>query len=254
VKRFIAILVLLSGVLLRGAFAQEVDVPSLIDALSAHQDPRVAAALARIEGTDRRLLALRGYLRAGTGLVQRWSWTAGQIAAFGSSPENQAIQAAIARVRQAFVAANPGFDLWVNPEVRSLDVQLNNWNSNQSVARAAAGLSIAFESWVNTAAIRAMPAADARRAAEQFLVGFVPKPIPTLAVPGLSPHGQMRAIDFQIRKDGKTIAGPRSATIASEWDGAGWTRKLNDAVRVGSSHFHGPLESPREPWHYTYSP
>jgi len=248
------IVLLLCGVVSSGAVAQSVDASGLIDALSVGQDPRVASALARIEGDDRRLLALRGYLRAGPGLAQRWSWTAEQIAAFGSSIENQAIQAEIAKVRQAFVAANPGFDLWVNPEVRSLDVQLKNWNTNQSVGRAAEGIAIALESWMNTPAAKAMPPAEFVRAAGQFLSGFVPRPAPTLAVPGLSPHGQMRAIDFQIRRDGKTVAGPRAATIASQWDAAGWTEKLQAAVRKGSARFSGPLKSPREPWHYTYSP
>jgi hypothetical protein len=63
----------------------------------------------------------------------------------------------------------------------------------------------------------------------------------------------MRAIDFQIRKAGRTVAGPTSATIASAWDAAGWTQKLKAAVLAGSTRFTGPLATPREPWHYTYA-
>ncbi|MEO6080031.1 MAG: hypothetical protein ABIQ86_09665 [Steroidobacteraceae bacterium] len=227
---------------------------ALIDTIAAGQNQRVTFALARIEGTDRRLLALRSYLRAGPGLADRWSWTAEQIVSFGQSPENRAMQTEIEQVRERFAAANPGYALWVNPEVRSLDTQLANWNSNESVSRAARRLLASFLEWRGSPMVRAMSAADIGTAAGKFLVGYVPTPTPTLAAPGLSPHGQMRAIDFQIQKGGRTVAGPRSATIASDWDAAGWTAKLKSAVRAGSSRFTGPLESPREPWHYTYSP
>ena len=230
------------------------DPAALVEAIAVSKDPRIASALHRIEGTDRRLLALRAYLRAGTGLSVRWSWSDEQIATFMQSPENSALQKEIEGVRHAFVAANPGFDLWVNPQVRSLDTQLASWNSNASVARAAAGLLADFRKWQLSEAVTAMPTANVPQAAERFLAGFIPTPIPTLAAPGLSPHGQMRAIDFQIRKEGKTVAGPVSATIKTAWDAAGWTEKLKTAVRSASAHFTGPLESPREPWHYIYSP
>jgi hypothetical protein len=227
-------------------------VITLLEAVAADQDPRVAAALARIDGTGRQLLALRGYLRAGTGLAGRWSWNSEQIAAFAQSPENRAMQAEIAGVRQAFAAANPGYELWVNPQVRSLDIQLRNWNANASVSRAGAGMLAAVEKWRSSAA-EAMSVEEVPRAAARFIAAFAPSPIPTLAAPGLSPHGQMRAVDFQIRKDGKVIAGPVSATIASAWDATGWAAKLQAAVLAGSDRFTGPLASPREPWHYTYS-
>jgi hypothetical protein len=230
------------------------DPAALVQAITAAQDPRVSQAVEGIEGVDRRLLALRAYLRAGSGLAQRWSWTADEIAAFGQSPENRAIQAQIEQVRQAFSAANPGFELWVNPQVRSLDTQLMNWNSNATVGRAGARLLSAIREWLSSAEVIAMSPADVQKAAEKFLTGYVPQPIPTLAAPGLSPHGQMRAVDFQIRKDGRTVAGPASATIAKAWDAAGWTDKLNAAVHAAGDRFAGPLQSPREPWHYTYSP
>ncbi len=249
-----AALAAMAGLSLHAAEAQSEarDSATMVEAIAAEQDPRVVSALARIEGTDRRLLALRNYLRAGNGLAERWSWTAAQIAAFAQSPENRAIQAEINKVRQAFVAANPGYQLWVNPEVRSLDTQLSTWNRNDSVARAAAGLLSAFSKWRRSAVVMAMPPPARQRAATKFLREFVPSPTPTLAAPGLSPHGQMRAIDFHIKKGDRTVAGPRSASIASDWDGAGWAKKLETAVRAGSTRFTGPLEIPREPWHYTY--
>jgi hypothetical protein len=236
--------------------ADELPDPSavLVNIIAGNQDPRVAVALARIEGTGRRLLAMRAYLRAGPGLAQRWSWTAEEIAAFASSPENTAIQTEIERVRQAFAAANPGFDLWVNPEVRSLDTQIANWNSNASVSRAAANLLVAFQQWLRSTPIQALQPDGVAMVATKFLTEHVPQPIPTLAAPGLSPHGQMRAIDFQIQRNGRIVAGPSSATRGTQWDAAGWTEKLRMAVRAGSARFTGPLESPVEPWHYTYTP
>jgi hypothetical protein len=47
------------------------------------------------------------------------------------------------------------------------------------------------------------------------------------------------------------VAGPSSA---GSWDSAGWTEKLQEAVRRASTKFAGPLASPREPWHYDYRP
>lgn len=234
--------------------ADAASAEAILPAIAASLDERVAAVLPRIRGEGRRLLALRNYLRAGSGLAERWSWSSAQIDAFMTSPEYRALQAEVEKVREAFAAANPGFELWVNPEVRSLETQLTNWNRNDSVSRAAAGLHEAFRAWRNSAAVKALPPADLPQAAANFLREFTPEPIPTLAAPGLSPHGQMRAIDFQVGRDGRTVAGPRSATIAAEWDKAGWTEKLAAAVKRGSDQFAGPLQSPREPWHYTYSP
>ena len=88
-------------------------------------DSRAAAVLPRIEGTGRQLLALRSYLSAGPGLAERWSWSDAEIAAWQGSPAQAALDAAIARVRRAFESANPGYSLHVNPEVRSLELQLS---------------------------------------------------------------------------------------------------------------------------------
>jgi hypothetical protein len=220
----------------------------------AGQDPRVGDALARMDGDGRRLLALRSYLRNSNRLAERWSWTADQVAAYQSTPEHAELQSEIERVRAAFAQENPGFELWVNPQVRNLDIQLQSWNTNESVAAAAEALLTAARAFAESPAFQHANNAAGQRALEQFLAGHVPVPTPTIAAPGLSPHGQLRAIDFQVHKDGAIVAGTRTATIAQEWDGAGWTQKLEAAVRAGSRRFVGPLESPREPWHYTYAP
>ncbi len=246
-------LVLLAPLQLSAAQAKTDPTTRLARALGSEQDVRVAEALDRIDGNGRRLLALRSYLRAGAGLSARWSWTAEQIAAFALSPENAELQREIEQVRRAFSAANPGHELWVNPEVRSLDTQLENWNRNDSVSRAAANLLADFNRWRNSAVTRALSQEHLRQAAREFLVEYTPTPLPTLAAPGLSPHGQMRAIDFQIQKEHRIVAGPDTRSIASAWDRTGWTEKLRSAVNAGSDRFTGPLQSPREPWHYTFT-
>ena len=225
-----------------------------IEELAAEQDPRVADALGRIDGTGRRLLALRSYVRGEAHLADRWSWTSEQIAAYEGSAEHAELQQEIARVTDEFARENPGFELWVNPQVRSLDIQVEHWNTNESVAAAAANLLAAASELVTSPGFPAAQPARATKALESFLVSYVPVPTPTIAAPGLSPHGQMRAIDFQVHQGEQVIAGPRTATIDTEWDGAGWSAKLDAAIRSASQRFVGPLASPREPWHYTYSP
>jgi hypothetical protein len=223
-------------------------------AIASELDARVSAVLERIDGTGRRLLALRSYLRSREHLAERWSWTQDQITAFEGSPEHRALQAEVERVREAFTRENPGFELWVNPQVRSLDRQIDSWNGNESVQAAAEEMLASVQE--SLAALE--PAAgrsDRRNAAlERLLIEHMPNPTPTVAAPGLSPHGQMRAIDFQVHKDGQVVAGPKTVTITEEWDQAGWTARLDAAVRAASNRFVGPLATPREPWHYTYTP
>jgi hypothetical protein len=225
-----------------------------IRAIAAEIDGRVASAIELIDGTGRRLLALRSYLRSRDHLGERWSWTQDKITAFEGSAEHRALQIEVERVREAFTRENPGFELWVNPQVRSLDLQLESWNGNESVQAAADEMLASVRE--SLAALE--PAADRsdRRNAvlERLLIEHTPNPTPTVAAPGLSPHGQMRAIDFQVQKDGQIVAGPKTATIETEWDQAGWTARLDAAVHEASNRFVGPLATPREPWHYTYTP
>jgi hypothetical protein len=234
--------------------ATESPVESSLAEVVNQQDPRVGAALERIDGTGRRLLALRSYLRSREHLAERWSWTDEQIGAFEGSPEHAELQREIERVTAAFTRENPGYELWVNPQVRSLDRQIASWNGNESVAAAADALLAKAAEFVESPAFKAAKPERHKDDFAHFLVSYVPVPTPTVAAPGLSPHGQMRAIDFQVLRDGSVVAGPKTATIDSEWDAAGWSARLDRAVREGSTRFVGPLATPREPWHYTYSP
>ena len=157
-------------------------------------------------------------------------------------------------MREAFARENTGFELWVNPQVRSLDRQIESWNRNESVQAAADELLAAMVADLPSANSPAGPGARTCAGLAQRLVEHMPNPTPTVAAPGLSPHGQMRAVDFQVLSGGQVVAGPRAASMAADWDQAGWSARLDAAVRAASNHFAGPLATPREPWHYTYKP
>jgi hypothetical protein len=253
----IALIAFLAGLGPRHAAAHdpvaELDAHAL--AIATTFDPRVAATLPRLDGPGRRLLALRSYLRSESQIDERWSWTDAQMQAFTESPEHRALVAEIERVRQAFAQANPGHQLWVNPSARSLDVQVERWNENASVAAAADTLlEDALRHFTRRGGARPKRDASARREAlAEFLRQYVPRPTPSLAAPGLSLHGQLRAVDFQVlADDGRVVAGPDVATIPDAWDAQGWAARLEQAVREAGCRFVGPLERPREPWHYTY--
>ena len=234
--------------------AEDTALGRYIVAIASEQDVRVAETLARIESPGRKLLALRSYLRSSAQLAERWSWTEEQIAAYLGSCEHRALQQEVERVRAAFVAVSPGYDLYVNPAVRSLDSQIDSWNSNESVVVSGAKLLDDVRALLASPGFPVDDPERARHALQSYLMQYVPEPTPTVAAPGLSPHGQMRAVDFQVQAGGRIIAGPDTSTIDTVWDSQGWARRLEAAVRSGTSWFVGPLEWPREPWHYTYAP
>ena len=142
----------------------------------------------------------------------------------------------------------------MNSQVRSLDVQIEHWNRNESVAAAADEILRAAHVLIAAPGFPADRPERARETFKVFLSGHTPVPTPTIAAPGLSLHGQMRAIDFQVHQGGHVVAGPSSSTIATEWEAASWASKLDAAVHAGSNKFVGPLASPPAPWHYTYVP
>jgi len=216
---------------------------------SAGLDPDVIDALQRILSGDRRLLALRAYLRAGGTLGERWSWSQEQLSSYPATLEGKAATADIDAVVAAFEAANPGFTLRVTRKLRSLEVQIAHWNVDQSVGTAAAALVAALEQRFSGRASR--PNTDQLRRA---LIEWNPNVAIALAAPGLSPHGQGRAFDFQVERGGKVIAGVDVTLASQQWDAARWTQKLRAAVSVAGDRFLGPLKSPYEPWHYAYAP
>jgi hypothetical protein len=208
-------------------------------------------ALAQIDGSERQLLALRSYLRNRDSLDSRWSWSAERIRLYETSPEYRLVESELGRITARFEAANPGYTLYVNSQVRSLDVQIQKWNENPTVAAAARVLA--------KAAARRAPrdgcaGPEGRQAFDDFVRGWQPVRTPTLAAPGLSKHGQARAFDFQVRRGDLIVAGTDSKSAVSAWDKRGWTEKLRAAVTGASDRFTGPLKIPYEPWHYEYKP
>lgn len=217
-----------------------------IEALEATLPTRVQAALKRIDNKGRRMLALRSYLRSERSLEARWSWSAEEITDYEKSPARQRALDAVAAVIKAFEEKNPGFTLYVNAEVRSLDEQIGKWNDNASVGAGAAELEKDFADW-------ARDHAKAKEAAARaFLTGWKPERRPMIAAPGLSPHGRAEAFDFQIMKDGAIIAPASTSIIDDVWEEDGWTARLKAAVKASGQPFDGPLENPEEPWHYEY--
>src|SRR3712207_5987186 len=105
-------------------------------AAAAGLAPEQREALGRVNADARRVLALRGYLRAGPEAASRWAWSRERIESYEKSPEYAAALAEVEKVRREFESANPGHTLRVNTQVRSLDEQLKKWNENDSVARA----------------------------------------------------------------------------------------------------------------------
>ena len=211
--------------------------------------PRAIDALSRIVDPERRLLAVRAYLRVGDALPERWTWPQERLASYDSTPEGKMAGADIDAVCTAFAAANPGFTLEVNRQPRSLESQLAHWNENASVRAVAASLTAQLE--LRFAGITGAPSQEELRAA---LVEWKPPVAATLAAPGLSAHGQGRAFDFQVMRNGRIVAGLDAASARARWDAAGWTRRLESAMRVAGGRFSGPLSSPYEPWHYAYTP
>ncbi len=161
--------------------------------------------------------------------------------------------AEIATVRTRFEAQNPGYSLYANTSARSLDLQLQRWNSNKSVGVIADRL---HEAVVRELAARVYPEHPDLKATLRFAEflrawRLVAAAAP-LAAPGLSLDGRSRAIDFQIVQNERIIAPTEVAKVRSVWERQGWAGKL--ATVMHGSRFVGPLQSPNEPWHYEYTP
>jgi hypothetical protein len=219
-----------------------------VDQASVGLDPRAVDTLRGIRGANRRLLALRAYLRAGESLSVRWSWSQDRLTRYPATPEGKAAAADIDAVVAAFAKANAGYDLQVNRQPRSLEVQLAHWNDNASVGAVSESLAGFLD---RTLGRSSSPSAMELRSA---LVQWTPNSAAALAAPGLSAHGQGRAFDFAVAHNGQVVAGLEAASAHQRWDEAGWTRKLHVAMVTSGKPFVGPLQSPYEPWHYAYTP
>jgi hypothetical protein len=234
------------------ALATDRLVAAHLESLRGQFDPRVAATLERIDGLGRQLLAARSYVRAEASLDQRWSWSRQQIERYEGSALQRALEAELARVRAVFEAENPGYTLWVNPQVRSVELQVERWNANATVDASAAAMLAAIRSRVAARDAPRVGSPEARKWFAGLLRATAPTPTPSLAAPGLSRHGRMQAVDFQVKQGERTVAGASQDDIAGAWEAQGWCERLVSAVRTASDRFEGPLVHPNEPWHYEY--
>jgi len=237
----------------RSAASDEALLERYLALLNVGLDGRAVVALQCMDGAGRRLLAARSYLRSGRHLADRWSWSQQQIDAYQGSPEQALLETEIERVRAAFEAANPGFTLYVNPQVRSLEVQLDRWNQSDAVGAAGEAMRATILAKVRASGFPGPDEAGATTAFSQALLAYEPEPAAPLAAPGLSLHGRMYAVDFQVAQGGQLVASASMAEVAAVWDALGWRAKLQDAVRVAGGKFSGPLQNPDEPWHYDFT-
>ena len=62
--------------------------------------------------------------------------------------------------------------------------------------------------------------------------------------------------DRRLQQQAKNllVAGTDSRRIDADWMATGWADRLARAVRASGESFSGPLQSPREPWHYAFRP
>lgn len=218
-----------------------------IGELARAQGTQIAETIDRIDGEGRQLLALRSYLRASSSVAARWSWTEDQIETYRQSGEYEALLAEIERIRTRFEADNPGYQLYANTQVRSLDIQIERWNGNATVGRVADDLQ-------QKACLKLAASRSHQGSLRDFLNAWIPEEPPPLAAPGLSQHGRARAIDFQVHQGNKVIAGADTQDIQDAWIAKGWARKLAAAIKSTSTKFVGPLKMPNEPWHFEYRP
>jgi hypothetical protein len=253
VARRIGIIAIVALLLARMSFASTDEALDLyLQQIAASLPENTAATLNRIDGAPRRLLAARAYLRAGDTLRSRWSWTTDEIQDHARSPEYRALMDETDRIRKRFEAQNPGYTLYANTEARSLELQISRFNTNKSVARVAASLHKQALTEIAKPAYASADRADDVERFKRFLADWRPPTAAPLAAPGISRHGRLRAIDFQIMKGAAIVAPTETATVKRNWDAPGWTKKLQTALE--GSNFRGPLQSPYEPWHYEYDP
>jgi hypothetical protein len=248
----VAILALLLAPLRMSVASTDDALDKYLQQIAAGLPESTAATLNRIDGAPRRLLAARAYLRAGDTLRSRWSWTTAEIQDHTRSPEYRALMDETGRVRRRFEAQNPGYTLYANTEARSLEQQISRFNTNNSVGRVAATLHRQALTELARPGYESVDQADDVERFKRFLADWRPPTAAPLAAPGISRHGRLRAIDFQIMKGAAIVAATETATVKRNWDAPGWTKKLQTALE--GSNFRGPLQSPYEPWHYEYDP
>lgn len=217
-------------------------------------DSRPRGMLDRIPDRRRRMLAVVHYLRLRDEVDSLWAWSEAERLAYQRTVRYQRTMADIQQVRRTFARLNPGYSLAADTAGRPLRTQLRFWNRERSVADAARELQDSLAAWLTDGTFPDSPDGAALGRFIERAAAYRAARLPTVAVPGLSLHGRLRAFDFAVLRRGRVVAGTTSATIDSVWDGRGWSERLREAVAGAGSDLAGPMETPREPWHYEYRP
>ncbi|MEZ5593494.1 MAG: hypothetical protein R3F53_23415 [Gammaproteobacteria bacterium] len=230
--------------------------------------PEILLVLREITNKDRQLLAIFGYLRyqhRNPGdIYDIWAWDDDEIAEYKKSAERKVAASALNQVKKSFNADSAmkkkAFKLSVAPHVRSLQKQITAWNGNKSVLTIGKKLRTILLREIRKPIYPDTPNAAGivqlhKRLTADWKKGTLASP--TNATPGLSSHGQMRAVDFHV-KNGSGVKVGHSGN-PQNWRDKGLSSALKDAVTeankaLGRTAFKGPLLRPDEPWHYTYIP
>ncbi len=223
-------------------------------AAAAGLDSRPASVLAGIPNRERRALAVVHYLKRHDQVDIRWVWTAEEARSHRLTPRYRRAITELRRVRRAFAELNPGYTLVTDTNARPLHLQVRYWNRERSVALAGRELQDSARQWLIDEEYPDVPDSVALARFLDRVIAYRPARLPTVAVPGLSLHGQLRAFDFAVLRRGRVVAGTSSATIDSVWRRGGWAERLRAAVSEAGGDLTGPMETPPEPWHYEYRP
>lgn len=208
--------------------------------------------LRRMPNRERRLLAVAHYVQRRDQVDTLWTWTEQEAHAHRESGAYSRAMAELTRVRRSFARLNPGYVLVTDTNPRPLEIQLRYWNREPSVLAAARELRDSAGAWLAVETFPVFPDSTGLARFVGRLQTYRPTQLPTVAVPGLSLHGQLRAFDFAILRQGRVVASTRSATMDSVWDRGGWSERLRSAITEAGGAFRGPLDQPREPWHYEH--
>lgn len=189
---------------------------ALIETIDGRADPQPA-----------KLLALRRYLRlGGTKVVARWAWTAEETLAKSKEGTTKLLYDEAAKVQTKFAEQNSACSLTVSP-LRDLRKQVGLWNKNNTVQQAGERLVKDMQAVLKGASYPEPPTPISVANFKKKLQFAAVTPEPTSAAPGLSDHGQARAVDFVVSKSGAVVATTESGSVKTVWRGKEqWEAKL----------------------------
>jgi hypothetical protein len=199
-----------------------------------------------------RLAALRRYLRfqkdnGRTSIHDSWAWTARESNTKLTEEPARTLMANAETVQRTFAISNKGYTLALSP-LRPLAKQVELWNKNVGVQGAAAKIKAEMLVELAKAEYNSPPGKTDIERFMPILREVAIKPEPGNAAPGLSAHGQMRAVDFVVMNGSTEVATTDTGTSETVWRQKGWAKKLADETK--NAGFSGPLTVPDEPWHW----